>query len=110
MRQRTGQIFQHKKTGTQIARVCYKNTNGKDTAVQRKAENKTHAKQILKELLETLEKGGRKAFDIQKLTVNDLCDYYATHYLKPAQYVNDRKVAGLRSYMRITLKMNAVFA
>jgi len=101
MKQRTGQIFENKKTGEWISRVCYKNNNGKRTAVQRKAENKTHAKQVLKELLETLEKGGRKAFDAEKLTINDLCDFYQKHYLKPAQVINGRKVSGLRSHVTV---------
>ena len=29
----------------------------------------------------------------------DLCDYFQEHYLKPAQYVDGRKVAGVRSLM-----------
>ena len=107
MKQRTGQIFQHKKTGEWIARVCYQNSNGKRTAVQRKANNKTHAREILKELLETLEKGGRKAFEIEKLTINNLCDYYEKHYLKPAKVINGRKVSGLRSeiIVRVYIKL-----
>lgn len=55
------------------------------------------AKKALKQLLHTLENGGRKALEAEKLTFSELCDYYVTHYLKPAQYVNGRKVAGLRS-------------
>jgi hypothetical protein len=101
MKQRTGQIFQNKKNGELTARICYKNNNGKRTAVQRRAENKTDATKILKELLETLENAGRKALDAEKITVNDLCDYYQNHYAKPPQYVNGRKVAGLRSPVQI---------
>jgi integrase len=101
MRQRTGQIYQDKKTGSWIARVDYKNLNGKRTAVKRKANNKTHAREVLKELLETLEKGGRKAIEVEKLTINDLCDYYETHYLKPAKVINGRKVSGLRSQVTV---------
>lgn len=101
MKQRTGQVFQNKKNGEWTARVCYKNNNGKRTAIQRRAENKTEATKILKEILETLENGGRKALDAEKITVNELCEYYEKHYAKPPQYVNDRKVAGLRSYVQI---------
>lgn len=101
MRTRTGQIYQDKKTNNWIARVDYKNPNGKRTAVKRKADNKTHAREVLKELLETLEKGGRKALDAEKLTINDLCDFYQKHYLKPAEVVNGRKVSGLRSHITV---------
>ncbi|HEY0460887.1 MAG TPA: site-specific integrase [Pyrinomonadaceae bacterium] len=101
MRERTGQIIENKKKGLWIARVCYKNKNGKRTAVQRTAETITDARKILKELLDKLENGGRKALDAEKITVNFLCDYYLKHYAKPPQYVNGRKAAGLRSHVQI---------
>lgn len=102
MRERTGQIFQDKKgKGNWIARLCYSNSNGKRTAIQRKAENKTQAREILKGLLETVDKGGRKAIDAEKMTVNDLCDFYAEHYLFEAKVVNGRKVSGLRSHITV---------
>ena len=101
MKQRTGQVFQDKKNGCWIARICYKNKNGKRTAIQRKTENKTQAKQVLNELLQTLEKGGRKAIDAEKMTFSDLIDYYEKIYCKPAHYVNGRKVSGLRSFVGV---------
>ena len=69
MKERTGQISENTKTGIWTARVCCKNTNGKRTAIQRTAENKTDAKKLLKQLLEKLENGGRKAIDAEKLRV-----------------------------------------
>jgi len=101
VKQKTGQIFQDKKTGEWIARVGYQNSNGKRTAVQRKADNKTHAREVLKDLLDVLENGGRKAIEVEKLTINDLCDYYEKHYLKPAKVINGRKVSGLRSEVTV---------
>jgi integrase len=101
MRLRTGQIFQNKKTGKWIARVCYKNTNGKDTAIQRTAESKSDAQKILKKLLEKLENGGRQAIDAEKLTFNDLADYYEKHYAKPAKFYEDRKIEGMRDVGRV---------
>jgi integrase len=32
------------------------------------------------------------------MTFNDLADFYAKHYLRPAEFVNGRKVAGLRDW------------
>lgn len=101
MKERTGQIIENKKKGLWIARVCYKNSNGKRTSVQRTADNITDARKLLKELLDKLEKGGRKALDAEKITLNDLCDYYEKHYVKEPQYVNERKIAGLRSFVQI---------
>ena len=101
MREKTGQIFENKKNGCWIARVCYQNSNGKRTAVQRMAENKSDARKILKQLLEKLENGGREAIDAEKLTFNDLADYYEKHYAKPAKFVDDRKVEGMRDLGRV---------
>ena len=100
MRERTGQIIENKKNEW-IARVCYQNTNGKRTAIQRKAKDKIEAKKILKQLLETLEKGGREAIDVDKLTFNNLIDYYEVHYAKPAKFIDNRKVEGLRDLGRV---------
>lgn len=101
MKERTGQISENKKTGIWTARVCYKNTNGKRTAIQRTADNKTDAKKLLKQLLEKLDNGGREAIDAEKLTFNDLADYYEKHYAKPAKFVDDRKIEGMRDVSRV---------
>lgn len=101
MREKTGQIFENKKNGLWTARVCYKNTNGKKTAIQRTATSKSEAGKILKQLLEKLESGGRNAIDAEKLTFNDLADYYEKHYAKPAKFVDDRKVEGMRNVSRV---------
>lgn len=101
MRERTGQIFVNEKNGLWTARVCYKNTNGKRTAIQRTAESKSDARKILKQLLEKLENGGREEIDAEKLTFNDLADYYEKHYAKPAKFIDDRKVEGMRNYKKV---------
>ncbi len=101
MRERTGQISENKKNGLWTARVCYKNLNGKRTAIQQTAENKSDARKILKQLLEKLENGGREGIDAEKLTFNDLADYYEKHYAKPAKFIDDRKVEGLRDYKHV---------
>jgi integrase len=98
VKSRTGYVYQDKKTKSGYARICYTQTNGKRTSVKRRVENKTQGQKVLKELTQTFENGGRKAFDLEKLSIKDLCDYYAEHYLMPAQYVEGRKVAGLRSF------------
>ncbi len=43
MREKTGQIFENKQTGNWVARVQYRNKNGKKTAVQQTATNKAEA-------------------------------------------------------------------
>lgn len=101
MKEKTGQIFENKKTKNWVARVCYRNTNGKKTAIQRTAENKEDAKKILKELLRKFENGGRALIDAEKITFNELSDYYENHYVKPAKFIDDRKVEGMRNYKKV---------
>ena len=101
MKSKTGQVFENKKTLKWVARVCYENTNGKRTAIQKVADNKSDARRILKELLAKLESGGRKVIDIEKLTFNDLADYYEGNYAKPAKFIDNRKVEGLRNVAKI---------
>lgn len=101
MKERTGQIIQNKENGKWIAKVSYQNLNGKRTGIQRMAENETEARKILKKLLEKVENGGREAIEIEKLTFNDLADYYEKHYAKPAKFIENRKVEGLRDLGRV---------
>lgn len=101
MRERVGQLIENKKTGNWVARVAYKNTNGKKTAIQRTAKSKEDAKKILNQLLQKLDEGGREAIDAEKLTFNDLADYYEKHYVKPAKFLDDRKIEGMRNWKRV---------
>jgi len=101
MRERTGQVLFNKKLNHWVARVGYTNSNGKRTAVQRKAENKVEAKAIVRELIGKLATGGPETIEIEKLSFNDLAHYYETHYAKPAKFVDNRKVEGLRNLKRV---------
>ena len=99
MRERTGQIFKNKK-GFWTARVCYRNTNGKRTAIQQVAESQSDARKKLDDLLQKVEKG-REAIDVNKLTFDDLADFYEKHYVKPAKFVDNRKIEGMRNYKKV---------
>ena len=102
MKQRTGYVYQEKITGAWYARICYTKNNGKRSSIKRRAKTKTEARLLLKQILETFEDGGQKAFDAEKLTLNDLCDYFEKHYCKPPKYVAGRKVAGMRSHITVS--------
>jgi integrase len=96
MKEKRGQVFE-KKNGLWVARVSYKNSNGKKTAIQKTVKSESEANKAL----EKLEKGGREEIDAEKMTFNDLADYYEKHYVKPAKFIDDRKVEGMRNYKRI---------
>jgi hypothetical protein len=79
MKSRTGYVYQEKETW--YARLTYTDNGGHRKNIKRKVENKTHGYQVLKQLVQTLEKSGPKAIEAEKLTFNDLCNYYEEHYL-----------------------------
>ncbi len=98
-KERTGSIYKNK-NGNWYARITFTCSNGKRKDIKRKAKDKTKAKEILKVLLRQLEDEGENAIDASKMTFNSLSDHYAQTYLIPAEYVNERRVFGLRSAER----------
>jgi integrase len=96
---RSGYVFQNKK-GVWYARTTITDSSGKRRYIKRRAADKQDAKRILKNILSELEKEGSKVIDLAKLTFNDLADFYAAHYCKPATFIDGRKTAGLRDVQR----------
>ena len=93
-RARTGQIVE--RDGKIYARVRFKDDSGKQRDIWRKADNRTHARQILRELLHEIENATAAKLDAANMTFEQLANHYITHYLQPAQYVGDKKVSGVR--------------
>jgi hypothetical protein len=108
MRSRTGYVYQNKTTGTWYGRVTYVDQKGKRKNVQRRADSKEAAKQILKKLVRTLDESGPKAIAAERLTFQDLAAYYVEHYAQEAQYANGRKVTGLRSAVTVKGYVNVM--
>jgi integrase len=98
-KERTGSIYRNK-NGNWYARITFTCSDGKRKDIKRKAKDKTKAKEILKVLLRRLEDEGEDVIDASKMTFNSLSDHYAQTYLIPAQYVNERRVFGLRAAER----------
>jgi integrase len=96
MKSRKGYVYQEEK-GIWYARFTYTDNSGKRRNVKRRAENKTHGEKILKKIIQDFDNGGIAQLDADKVTFNDLCDFYEKHYVSEAKYVNNRKVSGLRS-------------
>jgi integrase len=93
-RARTGQIVE--RDGKIYARVRFKDDTGKKRDLWRKADNRTHARQILRELLNETERTSAAQLDAANMTFEELAEHYIAHYLQPAQYVGDKKVSGVR--------------
>jgi integrase len=96
MAKEKGYVFKDK-YNRWFARTSYRDETGKYHNVKKVAKNRTHAKEVLKQLLRELDDHGGKSIEASRMTFNQLADYYDTTYLIEAQYVGDRKVAGLRS-------------
>jgi integrase len=98
-RPRTGSIWNDK--GTLYARVTYTDEFGKRKSVRRKAFSRTHARQLIKEMLREIEDRGESSLDSSRLTFAQLAKHYKDRYATPAKYIESRKIAGLRSHTEV---------
>ena len=101
MRHRSGYVYFDKKEECWIARTTVTDESGKRRNVKRRAENKSAAKEKLKLLLREIDDEGTKVIDVARLTFNDLTDFYEKNYLKPAEFVDGRKVSELRDWKHV---------
>lgn len=98
MKDRSGYIYESK--GKWIARVTIQDAKGKRRNLKRTAKTKSEAKDLLKSLLRKIESEGLKGIDAEKMTFNDLANYYIEHFVTEPEYYDDRKVSGLRDWKR----------
>lgn len=98
MRDRTGYIYFDKNEKCWYARTTVTDKNGKRRNVKRRAKTKTEANKLLKTIIRQIDDEGVKVIDFARLTFNDLADFYLKNYAKPAEYVDGKKIAGLRDY------------
>jgi integrase len=79
------------------ARVTYID-NGKRKEKWRRANTRTHTKNLIKDLIRELDDHGPEFVDAAKMTFSELADYYEKTYLVEPQYRDGKKIAGLRSF------------
>jgi hypothetical protein len=65
--------------------------------LQRRAQSKAHARDLLQALLREIDGTEGQGPLSERKTFAELCDYFEKHYVKAAEYVDGRKVAGVRS-------------
>lgn len=97
-RPRTGSIWTAS-DGQIFARITYLGEFGKRKDVKRKAVSRTHARERIKEMLREIEEKGEESLDTARVAFSQLAKHYAKEYAKPPQYVGERKVSGMRSYV-----------
>ena len=96
-RERKGSILE-RKDGSIWARITYVDVSGKRKDVLRRADNRTHARQLIKGLLRELEDRGERSIESSRMTFEYLATRYTEAKIFPAEYHGNRKVAGLRSW------------
>lgn len=89
------------KNGRLYVRIQYTDQLGKRRELMRRAQDRKHARQLQKELvkqLDSAEQGNQRPdVDARKITFAKVAAAYEAVKLIPAQYVGDKKIAGLRS-------------
>lgn len=84
-----------------FARITYTDDIGQRRDIKRKAISRTHARQLIRDMLREVEERGEQSLDSARVTFAQLSKHYLERYVKPARYVDDRKVAGLRSHAEV---------
>jgi integrase len=114
MRARVGSIVSRKSRVakgrvTWWARVTYTDpVTGKRHDRQRRADSKSHAKDLVQDLIAEVDKTGGRSLAKEHMTFLDLATYYEKEFLKPAEYVDGRKVAGVRSIVPAKVAVRAL--
>jgi integrase len=89
------------------ARVRYVDPEtGKTKDLQRRADSRTDAIDKRDSLISDIKKTAGRSVGSERMTIAELCDYYERHYVKEAEYVDDRKVAGLRSWYTVKKQLD----
>lgn len=84
--------------GQLFARFVYVGSDGKRKEKHIKAESKTHARELYDKMKRELSDHGYQSLDASRMTFNEAAKAYEETRLQPAQYVGERKIAGLRSH------------
>lgn len=103
-KERTGYVFPRGETW--VARVTYTDSTGTRRNISRSFPTKSEANKGLKSLVKNLDEKGSRFVNFEHQTFADLADYYEKHYLIEPVYIEDRKVAGLRSYQSLKRRLN----
>jgi integrase len=89
--------------GNWIARASYTDESGTRRTIKRAGESKTEAREALKAALKEYEDlGGTLSANV---TFAELADYFEKTYVKEPDYVDGRKVAGMRSWKTVKYRV-----
>lgn len=87
--------------GKVYARITYTDERGNRRDVMRLADSRAHAKELAAQMRRELKDHGSRVVDADRLKFAELARYYEEDRIKPAEYSQGRKVAGLRSLQSV---------
>lgn len=96
--------------GKVYARITYTDERGKRRDLMRIAMSRAHAKELAAQMRRELKDHGPRVVDADKLKFEELAGYYEEDRIKPAQYHEGRKVAGLRSARSVKTHLKPLIA
>ncbi len=96
-RERTGFVFKDP-AGRWYARFTYTDAEGQRRNVKKRVRSKAEGRDFLRERLREFEERGSRSIEAAAMTFSELGQFHREHYLIPAEYVDGRKIRGLRSY------------
>jgi len=79
-KEKKGYVFKDK-YNRWFARTSYRDETSKYHNVKKVAKNRSHAKEVLKEILRELDDHGGKSIATARLTFGELADFYEKTYL-----------------------------
>jgi hypothetical protein len=85
--------------GISYARVQWTDDTGKRRQKEKKADNRTHARRLIKVMLRELEDYGAQSLETDSMAFAELADYYEEHHMQPAKHVDGRKMAGCAHFI-----------
>ncbi len=76
--------------------------------LQRRADSRADAIDKRDREITTIKQTAGRSVGSERMSFADLCAYYARHYVKEAEYVDDRKVEGLRSWYTVSKQVDVL--
>jgi integrase len=87
-----------KRDGVLYARITYFDDNGKRREKWKRAESRSDAKDLVKDMLRDLDDRGPEFFDYERITFAELAEHYKNTFIIAPQYIDGRKIAGRRDW------------
>jgi integrase len=88
------------KNGKWFARITFTDNFGKRKNIVKSVADKAQAKIVLKQIKGQVENLDSNFVDLSQNHFGNLADFYELHYLKPVEFIDERKVSGLRDWKR----------